>query len=302
VGHPYESWHYGFSVLATSSGIDRSLRKAFPPCMEILRPGLALDRDLLGKIGERKTEKSMENVMGVAAIDLNRAQPEAKQTAWEELERQDWHLWIFAILLFFILGVSLLSFMFPAVFWFQGNTVLETPKRAFFGFSVLLALVLVYMLQRQATVRRLKRQLFEAQTAVVAAKRDAFVQSFLALPGKDQFRDALAMEYRRASTSESHLAAGIFITHHASSEALGRMAFLLRSMLRRGESLYRIPESALGVIFPEMRLSDVAALAARVEELSGISKDELEVHISAYPDEAASLTELEWPLRSALAK
>ncbi len=244
----------------------------------------------------------MEHIMSIAAIDLNRAQPEKKQTDWEELERQDWHLWIFAILLLFILGVSLLSFMFPAVFWLQGNTPLKTPERAFFGFSVLLSLVMVYMLQRQATVRQLKRQLFEAQRAMTAVKREATIQAFRTLPGKDQFLDALAMDYRRAATSESHLAAGIFISPHASSEALGRMAYLLRSMLRRGESVYRISDRALGVILPEMRLSDVASLAAQVWELSGIPKDEQEVNITAYPDEADSLTELERRLRSGLGK
>jgi GGDEF domain-containing protein len=261
-----------------------------------------MDQDLIDETEERKTRKAMENIMSLAAFDLDRAQPETKQAAWEELERQDWHLWIFATLLLFILGISLLSFMFPSVFWFQDNAALKTPERAFFGFSVLLSLVMVYMLQRQATVRQLKRQLFEARTAVVAAKRQAFLQTFLALPGKDQFRDALAMEYRRASTSESHLAAGVFFCPHASPEALGRMAYLLRSMLRRGETLYRISAGALGVILPEMRLSDVTSLAARVGELSGISKDELEVNITAYPDEADSLTELERPLRSGLGK
>lgn len=244
----------------------------------------------------------MEDTMSIAASDRDQAQPGTKQNGWENLERQDWHLWLFAILLMFILGVSLLSFMFPAVFWFQDNTAIKTPERAFFGFSILLSLAMVYMLQRQATVRQLKRQLFEAQTAVAAAKRQAFIQTFLALPGKDQFRDALAMEYRRASTAQSHLAAGVFLIPHASPEAMGRMAYLLGSMLRRGESLYRIPDDGLGVILPDLRLGDVAALAARVEELSGMTKDEMEVNITALPDEAASLTELERPLRSALAK
>lgn len=157
-------------------------------------------------------------------------------------------------------------------------------------------------MQRQSTVRQLKRQLFEAQGAITAVKREATIQAFRTLPGKDQFLDALAMDYRRAATSESHLAAGIFISPHASSEALGRMAYLLRSMLRRGESVYRISDRALGVILPEMRLSDVASLAAQVWELSGIPKDEQELNITAYPDEADSLTELERRLRSGLGK
>ncbi len=243
----------------------------------------------------------MEDVTGIAAINLYRAQPETKPASWEELDRRDWHLWIFATLLLFTLGISLLSFMFPAVFWFH-DTALKAPEHAFFGFSVLLALVMVYILQRQATVRQLKRQLFEAQTAMAAVKREATIQAFRTLPGADQFRDALAMEYRRAATSESHLAAAVFISPQASLEVLGRMAYLLRSMLRRGESLYRVSDRALGVILPGVRLTDVASFAAQVGELSGIPKEEQEVNVTAYPDEADSLTELERRLRSGLGK
>lgn len=254
------------------------------------------------RLRNESEKKAMDHVMRMTAIDLDQVRPVEKRTEWENLDRQDWHLWLFAILLLFILGVSLLSFMFPAVFWFEGNTMLSTPKRAFFGYSILLSLVMVYMMQRQAAVRQLKRQLFIANTAMMQAKREAIIQTFLALPGKDQFLDTLAMDYRRAATSESHLAAGVFISPNASPEALGRMAYLLRSMLRRGESLYRLSDKALGVILPDMKLSDVAPLAQQVWELSGIPKDEQQVNITAYPDKAHTLTELEWHVRSALGK
>ena len=67
-------------------------------------------------------------------------EPTGQDTNWESLERQDWHLWILAVLLMFVLGVSLLSFMFPSVFWMGRETHLGAPERAFFGFCVLLAL------------------------------------------------------------------------------------------------------------------------------------------------------------------
>jgi len=134
---------------------------------------------------------------------------ERRDLNWETVERLDWHLWILAILLIFVLGVSLLGFMFPTAFWFGQEQPLESPQRAFVGFCVLLALVLVYLLQRQATVRRLKRQLFHAQAAVVAAEREAAVQTFLGLPGTSHFRDALAMEYRRASVSGDRVMASM---------------------------------------------------------------------------------------------
>ena len=217
---------------------------------------------------------------------------------WGALERLDWHLWVLAILLIFVLGVSLLSFMLPGAFWLgEGAQASPTSQRAFFGFCVLLGLVLVYLLQRQAVVRRLKRQLFEAQATAAAAERRAAIESFQTLPGTGQLRDALAMEYRRAAASGSHLAGALFTAPNASSEILGRLVNLLRGMLRRGESLYRISDKAVAVILPGMQLGDVASFVAQAEALSGISKEELEVSLTAYPDEAASLAELEARLR-----
>src|SRR3970040_1892497 len=105
------------------------------------------------------------------------AVPPSPAPSWEKLERLDCHLWMLAILLIFVLGVSLLSFMFPSTFWFGEELAVQRPQRAFFGFCVLLALVLVYLLQRQATIRRLKRQLFQSQTETIAARREAAIHS-----------------------------------------------------------------------------------------------------------------------------
>ncbi|MBI4458970.1 MAG: hypothetical protein HY648_02790 [Acidobacteria bacterium] len=212
---------------------------------------------------------------------------------WEALERLDWHLWVLTILLIFVLGISLLSFMFPSAFWVGSDLALQTPQRAFFGFCVLLALVLVYLVQRQATVRRLKRELFNAQAAVTAAEQETATQAFLGLPGIAQFRDALAMEYRRASSSQAALAAVVFTAPKASPYALGRLTHLLRGILRRGESLYRISDKAVSVILPGMKLGDAASFAAQAETLSEIAREELETRVTSYPEDAPSLAELE---------
>jgi len=95
---------------------------------------------------------------------------------WGKLERLDWHLWLLATLLIFILGIGLLSFMFPTSFWFIGSTPAQQPQRAFFGFCILLGLVLVYLLQRQAALRGLKRQLFESQRAKAAAEHESILK------------------------------------------------------------------------------------------------------------------------------
>ena len=219
--------------------------------------------------------------------------PEGK--SWEDLERQDWHLWTLAILLLFVLGTSLLSFMFPSVYWFGQELALQAPQRAFMGFCLLLGLVLIYMLQRQATIRRLKRRLFGAYAEKAEAERLAAVQAFQTLPDTSQFRDALAMEYRRAITARAHLALLLLGLQGNSREELGHTTNLLRHMLRHGEALFRLSDNALGAILPNMRATDAALFAKLVEvnvaeQMPGLK---LSTTVTAYPENAASLTELE---------
>ena len=220
------------------------------------------------------------------------------EMSWERLDRLDWHLWVLAVLLIFVLGASLLSFMFPSTFWFGEELAVQRPQRAFFGFCGLLALVLVYLLQRQATIRQLKRQLFQSQAEAIATRREAAIQSFQTLPGMSQFRDTLAMEFRRASTSDSSLAVVLLTVPNAAGERLGYISNALRSLLRQGESLFRLSDTGIGIILPGMELNNAASFATQAEGSIGLPKGELEITVTAYPDQVGSLAELEQRLRS----
>jgi len=225
-----------------------------------------------------------------------------EQSEWEALDRQDWHLWLLAVLLMAVLGISLLSFMFPATFWFGQDLAVRAPGRAFVGFSVLLALALVYMLQRQGTVRRLKRSLYRAQAAIVEVERAASVQAFLSLPGVGQFRDLLAMEFLRVSRSHGHLATLLITVANASREDLGRISALLRDMLRHRESLFRIAEAAFGMILPDMTPENAVAFEGVIRSRAGsvASGLALSAEIAVYPEQVNSLAQFDGLLRSVL--
>ena len=218
---------------------------------------------------------------------------------WESLERQDWHLWILAVLLLFVLGVSLLSFMFPSVFWLGRETNLGAPERAFFGFCVLLALTLVYMLQRQATVRRLKRSLYQAQVAASEAEQQVHLVSLTSLPELHQFRDSLAMEYRRASHAGESLSVILLDLGDDSEDKLGRMVHLLRLMLRPHETLFRLSPQRFGLILPMMRSADAEAFASQITDRvrRSMPGEQVTSTVLVYPEQAGSLTELEGRLR-----
>ena len=222
-----------------------------------------------------------------------------QESNWEMLERQDWHLWILAVLLMFVLGISLLSFMFPSVFWLGREANISTPERAFFGFCVLLALTRVYMLQRQATVRRLKRSLYLAQVATSEAEQQVNLVSLTSLPELSQFRDSLAMEYRRASHASESLSVILLDLGTVSENKLGRMATLLRQVLRPHETLFRLSPQRFGLILPIMRSSDAEAFASQITERlrRAMPGEPVTSTVLVYPDQASSLTELEGRLR-----
>jgi len=226
-------------------------------------------------------------------------QPTASDLTWEDVERQDWRLWKTAVIFIFILGLSLLTFMFPMTFWFAEDLGIHAPQRAFFGFCILLALMSVYLLQRQAVIRKLKRQVFEARNEAREAERKAHTELFESLPGVGQFRDGLAMEYRRASSSTSNLAVVLLSASGSDAADMGRLASLLRSALRRGETLARLSKGSIGLVLPDLELADAMSLTANLEQRVRTELPGLEVlsSVTAFPQQAHSLLELETPLR-----
>jgi GGDEF domain-containing protein len=224
----------------------------------------------------------------------------AVRFSWNNLERQDWHLWLLAMLFILILGISLLSLMFPVVYW--GGELHSNPvnqRIAFYGFSTLLSLMLVYVLQRQADIRQLKRQVFEAKTETQEEETKGLVRGFLALPNRRHFRDALAMELRRASTMERPLVVAMFQVRNLPQEEMGQAATLFSSLLHYDETVARVSDHTLGIIFPETELVEATTIVQRVRDyvLARRQTAQIKTKIIPYPQDAETLAELEIPFR-----
>ena len=125
--------------------------------------------------------------------------PSIHQTQQEKLERMDWELWILAIAIISILAFGLILFMFPAVFGEEQGAEVTLVQKSFFGFCILILLLNVYLIQRQAGIRKLRRTLREEQSRNIALRLQAAQDLMASLPGEDRFEDSLAMEFRRAS-------------------------------------------------------------------------------------------------------
>lgn len=223
------------------------------------------------------------------------AKSNPRDVSWESLERDDWHLWILAGLLLLVLGIGLLSFMLPSVILFREGMPLHGVERVPASFGLLMLLAMAYMLQRQVAVRRLKRQLFATLQDSLQRERNALVELFESLPAMALMRDALSVEFRRAKTSGGFVALLIFQFHTSAPPDSGRLARMLRGMLRRGEGLFRVSESALGLVLPNTSMAEAQELAAHaVDSLNKECPDAtVSARISAFPEEAQSYSEME---------
>ena len=108
------------------------------------------------------------------------------------LERREVQLWALALSAITILAVGLALLMYPAVF---SDTVILGPtlRRAFFGFCALSVLLVGYLVDRQVTIRSLRKHLAEQQKRVTQIHQEASADLLETLPGFSHFQDRLAM-------------------------------------------------------------------------------------------------------------
>ena len=98
-----------------------------------------------------------------------------KKISLEILERRDWQLWLLAILMILVLSIAMLSVMYPTVFWLGDEMQTNTPKVFFGGLCVLLTLTIVYLIQKQVQLRKLKKEFLQLQTALAMAAGEAAI-------------------------------------------------------------------------------------------------------------------------------
>lgn len=58
-----------------------------------------------------------ENFLNMAPNEPQVSKQESAETSWASIDRRDWQLWLLSFLLIIVLGVGVLSFMFPVAFW-----------------------------------------------------------------------------------------------------------------------------------------------------------------------------------------
>jgi GGDEF domain-containing protein len=222
------------------------------------------------------------------------------------LEHREMHLILLAGSAIIVLATGLALFMYPVVFSQTALTLARMMSAAFIGFCVLSVLLAVYLIDRQATIRRLRMQIGEERSRASEALQQASTDLLETLANFSSFQDQLAMEYRRAAAGKQNLSVLVIATkvHKALSEpslrlsVQGDAAKAISRKLREEDSIYILTHGHFGVVLPGVDSLAAQRVAARLVEgltdAAGASnRFSFTVHAISYPEQASSAHDLE---------
>ena len=223
----------------------------------------------------------------------------------ENLERSEVQLSIFVSVALIVLAAGTAVLMYPVVFSHQtpGDRAMRV---AFWGFCALCVLLTIYMWDRQATIRRLRREMAEGRRQMAETHRQASIELLKTMPNLASFQDRLPMEFRRMATTTKQLSIVVialkFPRDHASpsetAEALGDAAKAVVGRLREQDSIYVLAPACFGAVLPGLDLKTAERVCARLSEgLTGAAgasrRFRFELKVVNYPAHAASAHELQ---------
>ena len=208
-----------------------------------------------------------------------------------------------------ILAGGLAAFMYPLVFVHpEGNK--WTLRAAFFGFCVLVALFVGYLIERQRTVRKLKQHLLAEVERNLALKHQANLDLLGSMPDASQFWDRLTMEFRRARTMQKTLSLVLLKVSTGSGKnpdmaAVGSAcAKAMSRRLRPTDSIFRLSPDVFGVVLPETDAMNGKRVAVRLQEELQNTRAAFgvlfELNVYNYPEDVVSAHEMEDLVKSLL--
>jgi GGDEF domain-containing protein len=223
-----------------------------------------------------------------------------------ELERREFQLSLFACSAIVVLAGGLALLMYPAVFSGRENSLTSTPQIAFLGFCALSCLLVAYIVDRQVTIHRLRKEMVADRVKATEALKQASADVLSAMPNYNTFEDRLTMEFRRAAAAELKLSVLVVAVklHAAFSEqglgmsALGDAAKAVSRKLREQDSIFILRPAFFGVILPGLDKAGIQRFSARIAEglsdAAGASdRFSFKIDTISYPEQTSSEHDLE---------
>ena len=223
-----------------------------------------------------------------------------------KLERRDAELWIMAITMIGILAMGMALLMYFSSHW---NPVLPrgvSLGETVFSFCVLSLLLVAYLIERQLTVRRLRRQLREERTRTTRLLGQASADLLETLPDLEQFRARLQIEFSTAETFQQPLSLVLtpikpsrqVLESDQTSTVIADAVKAAFRMLRREDMVYMLAPGMFGILLPGILEEDAERVAERLRErlldASGANnRFTFTVQVINYPRQVASISEID---------
>src|SRR5260370_27020511 len=191
----------------------------------------------------------------------------------DNLERRELHLSIFVAVIVMMLAVGPRFMMFPVVCSYQVPGE-RTMHIAFFGYCGLCILLTMYLWERHATIRQLRREMIEGRRQIAETRRQASVELLKTMPNLSSFQDRLPMEFRRMVTTTQKLSILVitikFPPDHAgpsqTASALADAAKVIARKMREQDSIYILAPPCFGVALPGCDPETAERVPSRVSE------------------------------------
>jgi len=232
-----------------------------------------------------------------------------------KLERRDAELWIMAITMIGILAGGMALLMYFSSLW---NPVLPkgvSLREIIFSFCVLSLLLVAYLVERQLTVRHLRKQLREERTRTARLLSQASDDLLETLPDLDRFRARLELEFSRAKTLQEPLSLVLTLLRPSrqvleSDETSTVIADAVKAtmrMLRGEDAVYVLAPGVFGILLPGILEEDADHVAERLRgrllDASGANnRFAFNVQVINYPRQVASISEIDDLIESSSAK
>lgn len=231
----------------------------------------------------------------------------------QTLDRRELHLWILALTVILVLAIGVALLMYPTVFSHPVSLDGLPVRAVFFGFCGFSVLAMGYFVDRQVVIRNLRNQLLNERQKVEQIRQEASVDLLATLPALDQFRDRLAMEFRRASNTRQSLSLLVVElkpsrnqSHAYETEtAFGDAAKTLMRKLRGEDSIFLFAPGVFGIVLPAVNARGAYSVRDRLtdglQDASGASERfSFTVRVVNYPEHVGTAREMEQSVRSLL--
>jgi GGDEF domain-containing protein len=227
------------------------------------------------------------------------------QKELKNLEKREFQLSILAAVFVMVQAGGVALLMYPMVFLHPDEGNKWTMRSAFVGFIVLSLLFVMYMFDRQRTVRKLKQHLVDEMERNTELRNQASADLLHGLPDLSHFHDQLSMQFRRAMNMEkplSMIAVKVNVSIGLSEQkditaALGDAVKGIARSLRATDSTYLVAPALFGVVMPETTLANAKLIELQIEQtlrsVGAPNRFGFEITVCNYPEQVQSAHELE---------